>query len=449
MAAVVVVFAWHLMSGVRVMAQAVPAGIGNTNPGDQPLAGQDLGSSLTLNQGATAIAAENQSFQRYGLGLTASGGYITSFAGTLANPQGAAFVQFGANAGLILRSSRTRYYALYQPQYYVYPQYTDVNTLSQGFFQNLDHSFSEHTVMAWGTTAARFLSLNQYLPQSLGIGGIGVILPSPGQQLLDSSYEITNVATSLSLRHLMSAKMTFTATLTGAYFLEVPSFVAAANIGTAQRFVTPGADLRVDYQWTPRDAVGVAVTPIYVEGLTPSGHQSAETVQATYQRQLTSTLTASLGAGPLFIQSSSSEFGSSNDNSYAVNASLSRQVRQSQFSAGYSRALMVNLLEPAVVTDTFSGSAYLPHGSHWIFNGAASYSRNGATLLYGAGHLYGGSAQVSYQVTSQMQLFALYSLFSQTFTFGSAQQSSGYTRNQFSGGIQFNLGNANTHGGSQ
>ena len=449
MAAMVLVLVWQLMSGVRAMAQAVQAGIGDTNPADQPLAGQDLGSSLTLNQGARAIAAENQAFERYGLGLTASGGYITSFAGTESNPQGAAFMQFGANAGLILRSSRTRYYALYQPQYYVYPQYTDVDNLSQSFFQNIDHSFSEHTVLAWGTTAARYLSLNEYLPQSLGIGGIGVILPSPGQQLLDSSYELTNVATSLSLRHLMSAKMTFTATLTGAYFLEVPSSVAGVNTGTAQRFVTPGADVRVDYQWTPRDAVGVAVTQIYVEGLTPSGHQSAETVQATYQRQLTSTLTASVGAGPLFIQSSSSEFGSSNDNSYAVNASLSRQVRQSQFSAGYSRALMVNLLEPAVVADTFSGSAYLPEGSHWIFSGAASYSRDAASLLYGAGHLYGGSAQASYQVTSQMQLFALYSLFSQTFTFGSAQQSSGYTRNQFSGGIQFNLGNANTHGGAQ
>ena len=449
MTAMVLVLVWQLMSGVRAMAQAVQAGIGDTNPADQPTAGQDLGSSLTLNQGVTAIAAENESFERYGLGLTASGGYITNLLGSQSSPQGAAFMQFGASGGLILRSSRTRYYALYQPQYYIYPQYTDVNNLSQSFFQNLDHSFSEHTVVAWGTTAARYLSLSQYLPQSLGIGGIGVIVPSPGQQLLDNSFELTNVATSLSLRHLMSAKMTFTATLTGAYFLEVPTLVSGGNVGGVQRFVTSGADVRVDYQWTPRDSVGVAATPMYVDGLRPTGHQAAETVQATYQRQLTSTLTASVGAGPLFVQSSGSVFGSANNNSYAVNASLSRQVRQSQFSAGYSRGLMVDLLQPALVTNTFSGSAYLPEGSHWIFSGAGSYSHNAANSFYGAGHLYGGSAQASYQVTSQMQLFALYSFFSQTFSFGSAQQSGGYSSNQFSGGIKFNLGNANTHGGAQ
>lgn len=446
--ALVLVLVWPLMSSVKGMAQAVQAGVGGTNPADQPLAGQDLGSSLTLNQGAGAITAENESFERYGLGLTASGGYITNFTGTQSNGNGATFVQFGGSGGLILRSSRTRYYALYQPQYNVYPHYTDIDNLSQAFFQNLNHPFSERTVLAWGTTAARFLSLSNYLPQSLGIGGIGVVVPSPGQQLLDSSFELTNVATNLSLRHLMSAKMSFTATATGAYFLEVPTF-AATNTSSAQRFVTTGGDVRVEYQFTPRDSFGVAVTPIYVKGLTPSGHQSAETVQGTYQRQLTSTLSASIGAGPLFIQSSSSQFGNTNYNSYAVNASISRQVRQSQFSAGYSRALLVNLLEPAVVSNTFSGNAYLPKGSHWIFSGAGSYSRNAANVYYGPGHLYGGSARASYQLTNQMQLFALYSLFSQTYTFSTTQQSSGFTRNQFSGGIQVNLGNANTHGGAQ
>lgn len=449
MAAVVLVVAWQLLPGPRAMAQAVPAGSGDTNPDDQPLPGQDLSSSLTLNQGVSAIAAENESFERYGLGLTATGGEITNFLGSQTNPKAAAYMQFGASAGLKLRSSRTRYFALYQPQYTIYPQYTSVNNLSQSFFQSLDHAFSAHTVLSWGTTAARYLSLNEYLPQSLGIGGIGVIVPSPGQELLDTSYELTNVATNVSLRHLMSAKTTFTATLTGAYFLLAPTYLSTVNPTFAQRFVTAGADIRVDYQWTARDAIGVELTPVYVEGLTPSGHQSAETLQGTYQRQLTSTLTASVGAGPLFVQSSSSAFGHATTNSYAVNASLNRTIRQSQFSAGYSRALLVNLLQPAVVANSFSAGAYLPRGTHWIFTGAGSYSHNAANSYYGAGHIYGGSAQASYQLTRQMQLVALYSLFSQSFTFGTPQQTSSFTRNQFGGGIQFNLGNAITRGGAQ
>lgn len=448
MAAMILVLVWQLMHGVRAMGQAVQAGSGDTNPADQPLAGQDLGSSLTLNQSANAIAAENQSFERYGLGLASSGGYITNFLGSQSQPKGAGYIQLNANGGLKLQSSRTRYYALYQPQYTIYPQYSVVNNFSQSFFQSLVHSFSEHTALSWGTTAARFLGLNQYLPQSLGIGGIGVIVPTPGQQLLQDSYELTNAATNISLRHLMSARMTLTATLTGAYFLEAPVTVAQKNPTVAQRFITAGLDARMDYQWTARDSVGVALTPIYVEGLSPSGHQSAETLQGTYQRQLTSTLTASVAAGPLFIQSSSSQFGSANNNSYAVTASISRQQRQSQFTAGYSRALLINLLEPPLVTHGVSASAYLPKGTHWIFSGAGSYSANAATAFYGAGHMYGGSAQGSYQVTRQMQLFALYSLISQTYTFGSTQQLSGFTRNQFGGGIQFNLGNAVTPGGT-
>lgn len=445
----VVVLVWQLMSGAQAMGQAVPAGSGDTNPSDQPLAGQALGSSLTLNQGVSAIAAENESFERYGLGLATSGGYITNFLGSQSNPLGTGYLQFNVNGGLMLRSSRTHYFALYQPQYTVYPQYTVVNNLSQAFYQSLVHSFSEHTAMSWGTTAARYLGLNEYLPQSLGIGGIGVIVPTPGQQLLKNSYELTNAATNLSLRHLMSARMSFTGTLTGAYFLEAPTNVAQLNPSVAQRFITSGLDARMDYQWTRRDAVGVAVTPIYVEGLTPSGHQSAETLQGTYQRQLTSTLSATVAAGPLFIQSSSSQFGSATYNSYAVSASITRQLRQSQFAAGFSRALLVNLLEPPLVADSVSGSAYLPEGSHWIFSGAGSYSHSAATSLYGAGHLYGGSAQASYRISRQMQLFALYSLISQSYTFGSTQQLSGFTRNQFGAGIQFNLGNAITQGGMQ
>ena len=209
-----------LMSAGRARAQAVPAGSGDTNPADQPLPGQTLGSSLTLNQGANAIGAENESFDRYGLGMGASGGEVTNFFGTVTNQQNASFVQFTADAGLMLRTSRTSYFALYQPQYNVYPDFTGANNFGQSFFLNIGHSVSEHTAIAWNATAARYLSLNQYLPQSLGIGGVGVVVPTLGAQLKEDSFELTNAATNVSLRHLLSPEMSLTATLTGAYFLN-------------------------------------------------------------------------------------------------------------------------------------------------------------------------------------------------------------------------------------
>lgn len=445
---------WQLTApNNQALAQAVPAGElppGESNPTEQLLPGQSLGTSLTLNQGVNAINAENQSFQRFGLGLSASGGEETNFLGTETNQKTAGYGQFTADGAVLLRSSRTRYFLLYQPQYNLFPQFSEVNNFSQSFYQSLIHAPSARSSIEWDTTAARFLSLNQFLPQSLGIGGVGVVVPTLGAQLLQDSFEVTNAATSLAYKYLINDRLTFNGTATGAYFLMVPINLGSLTpnfMNITERFITSGADLRLAYQLTARDVVGGEITPIYVYGLTPSGHEAAETVQATYARELTPTFTATVGAGPLFIQSSSIQegnihFNSFRDTSYAVNASLSRQLKQSQFSLNYSRAIMVNLLEPAIVTNTVSSNAYLGFGKNWIFSGAGSYSQySGSGALYGPGDVYGGSAEMAYQVGKSVQFFALYSVISESFSAGTNQPTLGFTRNQFGGGIRFNLGN--------
>jgi hypothetical protein len=453
-AVVLSVAAWQVMLPAgKAVAQAVPAGElppGEGNPADQVLPGQALGSNLSLNQGVNAINAENQSFDRFGLGLSASGGAQTNFLGTQTNQQTASYMQFMADAGLLLRSERTRYFLLYQPQYNVYPEFSEVNNFSQSVFQRLSHTLTARTGIEWDTTAARYLSLNQYLPQSLGIGGIGVVVPTLGTELRQDSFELTNAATTLTFRYLMNYRMTLTATGTAAYFLMVPSDVASGNTAGAERFITSGGNVSLDYQLTPRDVVGGSITPVYVYGISPSGHESAETLQGTYSRQLTSTFTAKVGAGPLFIQSSSPQIGNFNDISYALNGGLSRQMKQSQFFVGYTRAILVNLLEPAIVSNSISSNAYLAFGNSWIFTGAGSYTHNGGSgTSYGPGYVVGGSAQMAYQVSKSTQVFALYSVLSESFTSGLTQQSLGFTRNQFGGGIRFNLGNPITRGGMQ
>lgn len=450
------VAAWQLtMPSNRARAQAVPAGevpSGEGNPTNQLLPGQSLGSNLTLNQGTNAINAENQSFQHFGLGLSASGGEETNFLGTQTDQKTAGYGQFTADGGVLLQNSRTRYFLLYQPEYKIYPQFSEVNNFSQSLYQSVTHAVTARAGIEWDTTAARYLSLNQYLPQSLGIGGVGVVVPTLGVQLLQDSFEMTNTATTLTYRYLLNSRMTLTGTATGAFFLMIPSKEAGSNPNAAftERFITSGGDLRLGYQLTARDVVGGAITPVYVYGLTPTGHESAETVQATYARDLTPTFTATVGAGPLFIQSSSPVIGNFNNNSYAVNASLSRRLQQSQFSVDYTRALLVNLLEPAIVSNSIGSNAYLAFGNNWIFTGAGSYTHNaGNGTAYGPGHVYGGSAQIAYQVGKSMQFFALYSVLSESFSAGTNQPTLGFTRNQFGGGIRFNLGNPITLGGMQ
>jgi hypothetical protein len=433
-------------------AQAVPAATwpaGDTSPADQPLPGQQLGTNLTLNQGVNAINAENQSFDHFGLGLQALGGAQTNFLGTQTNQQTAGYAEFSAEGGLLLGTSRTHFFALYQPQYNIYPQYSDVNNFGQHLYLALNRTLAQRAEFSWDTTGARFLSVNQYLPQTLGIGGIGIVVPTIGNQLLQNSYEVSNAATSLRLRYLMSTRMTFTGTLTSSFFLLVPSAFYESKGYYSERLITSGADLRLDYQLTPRDTVGAAITPIYIYGLSPTGHQAAETAQVTYQRQLTPKLTVNVGAGPLFIQSSSSLFGSTQDISYALNAGIARQIRQSQLQVNYSRAFVVNLLSPAIASNSFGLNAYFPITKQWIVIGAATYAHQGGTPQYGAVTVYGGSAQVAYLVAPKLQIFGQYSLTSQKFNQNLSLEKFGFTRNQFGGGIRFNLGNPITRGGVQ
>jgi hypothetical protein len=448
--------AWQLMAPVnRAMAQAVPAGEvppGEASPTDDLLPGQSLGSNLTLNQGVNAIGAENQSFERYGLGMSASGGVETNFFGTQTNQQSAAYANFAADAGLLLHNERTRYFLLYQPQYNVYPQFTNINSFSQRGYQSLARAISERAALQWDTTAARYLSLNQYLPQSLGIGGIGVVVPTLGSLLEEDSFQVTNVASTVNYKYLINTRMTFSASATGAYFLMIPSRVASPvlNPNLTERFLTVGGDARLTYQLTLRDVVGGAITPIYIDGISPGGHESAETLQATYARELSSTFTARVAAGPLFIQSSTPDFGGFKNVSYSVNASLSRKLRQSEFSVNYARAILVNLLEPAIVSNSIGSTAYEGFGNNWIFTGAGSYTQNaGNGQEYGPGHVFGGSAQLAYQIGRPLQLYALYSVTSQSFSTAVNTPSLGFTRNQFGGGIRFNLGNPVTRGGLQ
>ncbi len=434
-------------------AQAVPPAAvwsnGSTLPEDQPLAGQMLGTDLSLNQGVSAINAENESFHRYGFGFSASGGAETNFLGTQTDQLTAGYAQFAADGGIFLENNRTIYYVLYQPSYNVYPQFPDINSFGQTFYQAFAHALSERAGISWSTTAARYLSVDQFLPQGLGIGSVGVVVPTLGSVLRQDSFQVTNAATSIKFRYLLSPRLTFVGSLTSGFFLLVPADVQTTTGGFSERLITSGADLRLDYQWTPRDAVGVQVTPIYIYGLRPSGRVTIETVEGVYQRQFTPTLTARVGAGPLFLQSSSSSFRGTNDVNYAVNASLSRQVRQSQFTVGYSRAILINLAEPALISNSFNFNAYIPLKRRWILTGAASYLREGGSGAYGAIQIYGGAVQTSYQITPRFQLFALYSLGSETFGSGSTLQGFGYTRNKVGGGIRFNLGHSTVSGGSQ
>ncbi len=437
----------------QAAAQAAPAATwpaGDTAPAEQPLEGQMLGTDLNLNQDVNAIGAENESFDKYALGVAALGGAQTNFFGTKTDHITVGYLQLSGNAGLNLRNDRTHFLALYSPQYNIYPQYSTVNGYDQRYYQTLEHLLSEHAVIGWDTTASRYLSLDQYLPQGLNIGGIGVVVPALGTELFDDSFQVTNAATSLRLRYLVSDRMTFTADATTGYFLLVPTNRSFSSV-YGERFITSGANAQLNYQLTAKDTIGGAMTALYIDGLTPSGHATVEAPEFLYKRQLSAVLKVEAGAGPLFVQSTgTTELGLTTpaykDTSYALNAGISRQVRQSQFSLAYSRAFVVSFLAPGVIANQVGFTGYVPMAHHWILTSAASYVHENSTI-YG-GTIYGGSAQMSYLIGPRTELYGLYSVYSQNLS-GGAANSYGFTRNKFGAGIRFTLGNPTTPGGTQ
>jgi len=246
----------------------------------------------------------------------------------------------------------------------------------------------------------------------------------------------------------MSARSTFTASLTSSWFLFVPIDISGATGQYSERFTVSGADFKYQYQWDLRDSIGVEATPVYTYGLNPYGHDVDETLELLYQRQLSATWTASVGAGPLFIQSTGPAYGSVQDVTYAANASLSHQIRESQFALSYQRAFIVSFLEPALASDEINFNTHVPISKHWIVTSNFLYVRELGSIQAGSGTIYGGSGQAAYQIGSRAQLFAQASRLSQSYNFGLPQPYA-FTQNQFSVGIRLNVGNPITRGGTQ
>lgn len=436
----------------RVLAQAVAAADGTPlgdvdNPGQQPLPGQELGSTLTLNQEVGAVNAENQEFHLFGIGGESYSGVQSNFFGTATDPKTATYTNLSLDLGLQLQSAHTNFFALYQPAYNIYPQYGDLSNFGQHYFHHLEHNLSARAAFAWDATAARYVTLNQYLPPTIGIGGVGVVVPNAQTQLLQNSFEMTNFATVLTFHYLASERMTFSAALTGSYFAIAPVQRSPAEFASDQKFTANGADLRLDYQLTPKDSIGVAVTPVYILGLTPSGHDTDEVVQATYQRQLTKTLSVRVGAGPLFIQAYSPTVGNVNDTNYAVNASLARKIKQSQFALSYGRAFVVSFLAPGTVAHSVGFDSYVPLSRNWIVTSNVTYVRDIANGQNNSGTLYGGSGQLAYQILPKTQLVMQYSRISQSSLLGQSTPYN-FSRNQIGGGVRFNFGSPVAAGGN-
>ena len=138
---------------------------------------------------------------------------------------------------------------------------------------------------------------------------------------MEDSFELTNAATSLSLRHLISPEMTFTATGTGAYFLMVPTDVAGVRTYHCRAVNHHGRRI---FGWniSGRPAIPLAsrlrrFTFRLDAQRSPGGGNGAGHLSSAAEFHLD----GPVGAGPLFVQSSSSRVWQYQDNSYAVNAS--------------------------------------------------------------------------------------------------------------------------------
>ena len=218
-----------------------------------------------------------------------------------------------------------------------------------------------------------------------------------------------------------------------------------------ERFITSGADVRLTYQLNLRDVVGGAITPVYVYGLTPAdmkllklcrphtpGNSDSDidgkgrcraAVYPVIERagwqlpghQLCGEcdVESAAAAVPIFRRLHPSHSGESAGAGHRIQLRLLRMRILGSATTGYSpvqdRTRITAAMERSMVRAMFTEA---PRKSRTRFRRACNFSL---------------SIPCSRKALPPQRM----------------QPSLGFTRNQFGGGIRFNLGNPITRGGVQ
>ncbi|HEX4020245.1 MAG TPA: hypothetical protein VHX63_03795 [Acidobacteriaceae bacterium] len=337
-----------------------------------------------------------------------------------------------------IASDRLGFQADYKPSFTFYPGLSALTSNSQSYSQRLQYRWTARTAMYWTALGAMYPSYaNLVLPQSLSVGGVSIILANAATDLAQSTVNTANASTTIGVLHALGERDNVELSATGSWQQLIHQFVPPGTTPFNIRYQTLGADLKYLHALRPQQAIGFEFTELYVRGMEPRGQQTSEALLLNYQGAITQHTTFSIGAGPLFNHASAHPNVLLTGTSYAITASVAREIKLSQLYVQYQRAYQVGFIYGSMLSSIVSGGYIVPVTQHLTANLGASLVLSHALFAQqGSFNQQGYTGRLQYAFNKHNSLYFLYGRSQIT----SSPSSLGYndlSRSQYSGGYTY------------
>jgi hypothetical protein len=452
--------AWHhtslgfvtvLISILMTVAPAwgqVPDPIFN-DPNDPGYSGPVPTTRDTITTATVASTNESADTLQYGdrelgpinVGVDLKGGYGDNlFNSPGGGTRGGVFAGFGVPVGLRFRNVKTDFNLNYRIDKVFYPNFSQVDNLSQIFSTQLDRRTSEHTTLFWNFAAGRVTSIGQYLPVIIPIGSGGVAQGPTAANVADSSSTTSNLAASFGFSHDLNEHDKVLGTVTGGWLEQAEGKASPGTPRQVLRNEVAGLDLQLERAINLRDTLGVELTNTYIRGQEPRGHANFVAAQATYGRQLSNHINFRVSAGPLYSSASGVAVPHDNSFNYAASADIEYRIQHARMGFGYSRVFQAGYQQTATIANQFSGTFDRELSPTLDLTVDARYVRTDSSSVFLKQSTFGVDGRLNKRIASNVLLFVSASRAQQTQPSVLVNNNS-YGRDDVFGGITVLLGN--------
>lgn len=386
-----------------------------------------------VNQNAASVPYTDRGRGPFTFAVETTGVHTNNLYNQFQNPVAGEYIDLGLPIRMGLQSSRMDIGFFSRTNFTFYPSNSDVNHLSTIFTADLNRRATALTDWSLSLAGGRTTGIGTYLPASIPIGSTNVV-QSGMINGLEPSY---NLAASFGLTHRFSDTSRIVASLTGAWLQQPLSPRQQGVPFYLNRDETAGVDLHFQHAVSPRTAVGVETTYLFVRGLSPLGHSNYISVKGTYQYALSEHLVLDLGVGPLFDASSSHALGSDNRWTYTGNAGFNYQTSFGRIGIGYARIVQLGYLLASSAANQLSAVYDRPLNRYVDFTADARYVQAGSSKKLVSDYSNTGfSARFNFNLTPGLVLFAGSSYFGQDGQVGTL------THHDVSAGLTYTFGNS-------
>lgn len=303
---------------------------------------------------------------------------------------------------------------------------------SNSYFQSLAIS-QGYVTRSWVFSVSDVVS---YLPQSptvglSGIPGVGDLGLNPVQNGLEPSQSILTVGNSRlsnSVSGTVERQIDAFTSISGGAGYGILHFLGNGGLDSSQLT----ADVSLNRRINGRSSASLAATYGTFSYTILGNNASFVTrgLSASYQRQLTRSLSANVSGGPEWI-SGSSALGIPSRLTFSAGASLNYAVRVYNASIAYNRAVNGGAgVQPGGISDVVAGTVQRPFGNAWSASANLGYARTqglsntatpvnlallGLTSSGNYDSVYGG-VQVSRRISRSFSGYASYTALNQSYS---------------------------------